>query len=66
MRFHRIGYVVVVLAVAACRNAAVASPTIADNGSGDLLVLPPNDDRVHWYDHETGDLSPVDVDWGFK
>jgi hypothetical protein len=39
---------------------------IADNGTGDLLVLPPKDDRVHWYDHETGDLVPVEVDWNAR
>jgi hypothetical protein len=36
---------------------------IADNGGGDLLVLPPDDDEVMCWDHETGELSPVKVEW---
>lgn len=36
---------------------------IADNGTGDLLVLPPGDDRPHWWDHENGSVHPVTVDW---
>ncbi len=36
---------------------------VASNGAGDLLVLlPESDDIFHW-DHETGKLSLVDVDW---
>ena len=36
---------------------------IADNGGGDLLVLPPGGDVVRLWDHETGELSPVRVTW---
>jgi SMI1 / KNR4 family (SUKH-1) len=36
---------------------------IADNGGGDLLVLSPTDDFVRFWDHETGELTPVDVRW---
>jgi hypothetical protein len=36
---------------------------IADNGGGDLLVLAPGDDVVWLWDHETGEMSPVDVSW---
>jgi hypothetical protein len=36
---------------------------IASNGGGDLLVLLRNsDDLFHW-DHETGEVKRVDVDW---
>ena len=36
---------------------------VASNGCGDLLVvLPESDDLFHW-DHETGEVSSVDVDW---
>jgi hypothetical protein len=37
---------------------------IADNGGGDLLVLIPGEDDVQFWDHETGELSGVKVDWG--
>lgn len=36
---------------------------IADNGGGDLLVLPPDVDEVRFWDHETGELSPITVRW---
>ena len=36
---------------------------IADNGGGDILVLLPDDEVVRLWDHETGDLTPVDVRW---
>lgn len=36
---------------------------IADNGGGDLLVLPPSDDDVKVWDHDVGELSAVNVDW---
>lgn len=36
---------------------------VASNGTGDLLILLPNDDSLHWWDHETGDTRPVAVDW---
>jgi hypothetical protein len=36
---------------------------IAGNGTGDLLVLVLDDDQPHWWDHETGELHPVTVDW---
>jgi SMI1 / KNR4 family (SUKH-1) len=36
---------------------------IADNGGGDYLVLAPGDEVVRFWDHETGELTPVDVRW---
>ncbi len=36
---------------------------IADNGGGDYLVLSPADDVVRFWDHETGELTPVQVRW---
>ena len=36
---------------------------IADNGTGDLLVLSPGDNDVRFWDHETSELSPVKVKW---
>lgn len=36
---------------------------IAANGTGDLLVLLPDYDRVHRWDHETGTAEPVEVLW---
>jgi hypothetical protein len=39
-----------------------AALVIADNGSGDLLLVL-DDDEVVWWDHETGEVEPVTVDW---
>ena len=36
---------------------------IADNDGGDLLVLSPTDDVVRFWDHETGAMTPVEVQW---
>jgi hypothetical protein len=36
---------------------------IADNGGGDLLVLAPGRDDVLFWDHETGDATPISVRW---
>jgi len=36
---------------------------IADNGSGDLLVLGPERDDVLTWDHETGRSATVEVQW---
>ena len=36
---------------------------IAHNGTGDLLVLLPSDERAYWWDHGTGDTRPVSIDW---
>lgn len=36
---------------------------IANNGTGDLLVLCTGSDDVQLWDHETGACSPVSVDW---
>jgi SMI1/KNR4 family protein SUKH-1 len=36
---------------------------IADNGTGDLLVVGPDRDDVCFWDHETGGLEPVSVAW---
>ena len=35
---------------------------VATNGSGDVLVLIPQSDDVHLWDHETGAISAVAVD----
>ena len=37
---------------------------IASNGTGDLLILCAGSDDVQLWNHETGDCSPVTVDWG--
>lgn len=37
---------------------------IASNGCGDLLVLYPDDDTVWYWDHETGQSEPAEVNWG--
>jgi hypothetical protein len=36
---------------------------IADNGTGDLLLVLGEGDDVVWWDHETGDVEPVSVNW---
>lgn len=36
---------------------------IASNGSGDLLIVRRGSDLVQSWDHETGELRPVDVVW---
>lgn len=36
---------------------------VATNGTGDLLVLIPQSDNVHLWDHETGQLSTIEVEW---
>jgi hypothetical protein len=36
---------------------------IADNVGGDLLLLGPDGDDVLFWDHETGDITPVKVTW---
>jgi hypothetical protein len=36
---------------------------VADDGGGDLLVLPAGEDRVRIWDHETGQTEPVEVSW---
>ena len=36
---------------------------IAENDEGDLLVLAPDDDVIRTWDHESGTLTPVSVDW---
>lgn len=47
--------------------AEVAPPrgsvVIADNGTGNLLLLLKQDDCPYWWDHETGDVHRVTVDW---
>lgn len=37
---------------------------VASNGAGDLLVLLPGSDDIFQWDHETGYVTPVDVEWG--
>lgn len=36
---------------------------IASNGSGDLIVVRAGSARMERWDHETGECSPVDIDW---
>ncbi|MEJ7786516.1 MAG: SMI1/KNR4 family protein [Solirubrobacteraceae bacterium] len=40
-----------------------ASIVIAGNGTGDLLLVLAGSDDVVWWDHETGGVEPVAVDW---
>ena len=37
---------------------------IADNGTGDLLLVLGEGDDVVWWDHETGDIESVKANWG--
>jgi hypothetical protein len=37
---------------------------VAQNGTGDLLVLLRSSDEVHLWNHETGRAATVTVDWG--
>lgn len=37
---------------------------IADNGGGDYLILRGGSEAVEFWDHETGEMEPVEVDWG--
>ena len=39
------------------------SIVIADNGTGDLLLVLADDDDVVWWDHETGEIESVAPDW---
>jgi hypothetical protein len=39
------------------------SIVIAHNGSGDLLLVPADGDDLAWWNHETGEVQPVTVDW---
>jgi hypothetical protein len=39
---------------------------IADNGGGDLLVISLGEDDVLFWDHETRELSPVNVKWDYQ
>lgn len=36
---------------------------IAENGGGDYLILQAGSEEVEFWDHETGEIEPVDVDW---
>jgi hypothetical protein len=36
---------------------------VADNGTGDKLVVLSGDDRVRWWDHESGATHEVVVGW---
>lgn len=36
---------------------------VAENGTGDLLVLLPDRSEPAWWDHETGEVHPVRTDW---
>ena len=39
------------------------SIVIADNGTGDLLLVLEGADDVVWWDNETGRVAPVTVNW---
>jgi SMI1 / KNR4 family (SUKH-1) len=39
------------------------STVIAENGTGDLLLVLVDADNVVWWDHETGEVESVVVDW---
>jgi hypothetical protein len=39
------------------------SIVIADNGSGDLLLMLVDRDDLVWWNHETGEVEPVTVEW---
>lgn len=34
---------------------------IADNGTGDKLILLGDSDEAHWWDHETGNVAPTRI-----
>ena len=36
---------------------------IATNGSGDFLISRAEDDFIEIWDHETGQMEPVEIDW---
>jgi hypothetical protein len=36
---------------------------IASNGTGDRLLLLAGGDEPHFFDHETGETRPVEIDW---
>jgi hypothetical protein len=40
-------------------NLPAGSVVIAENGTGDLLLLLAHGDEVAWWDHETGQTEPV-------
>ena len=37
---------------------------IASDGYGNLLIVRPGVEEVERWDHATGELSPVEIDWG--
>ena len=37
---------------------------ISEDGGGNLLIVRAGSDDVEFWDHETGEMEPVDVDWG--
>jgi hypothetical protein len=39
------------------------SIVIAHNDSGDLLLVPVDRDDPVWWNHETGQVEPVTVEW---
>jgi hypothetical protein len=36
---------------------------VAENGTGDLLVLMADRSEPAWWDHETGEMHPIRTDW---
>ena len=37
---------------------------IAEDGGGNLLIVRAGSDEFEFWDHETGEATAVDVDWG--
>jgi hypothetical protein len=36
---------------------------VAENGTGDLLVLMADRSQPAWWDHETAEMHPIRTDW---
>lgn len=47
----------------AASDLPAGAVVIAANGTGDLLVLASEPERVSWWDPASGELHPVEVDW---
>ena len=46
-----------------CAGFPADAIAIADNGGGDFLIVQPGSDDIQFWDHETGETEPVEVDW---
>ena len=56
----------IVRETAAARSALGFPPesvAIAENGTGDYLILRPRRDTIEWWHHETGGMESVEVTW---